>query len=160
MKKLVLIFAALITTFGLKAQTNTDDVAIVQSLWGKEKRAIVTDYMKLSSTEADGFWKQYDAYETARKTLGAERIALINDYVKNYGTLTDAKATELINKVSSNNISIEKLLLKTFKNMSKVISPVKAAQFIQLEKYFIMSIQMSIQDGLPFIGELDNEMKK
>jgi hypothetical protein len=160
MKKLVLIFAAFIITLSVKAQNNNDDVAIVQSLWGKEKRAIVTDYMKLSSTEEAGFWQQYDAYETSRKSIGQERIALINDYIKNYGTLTDVKATDLMNKFSANNIAMEKLLMKTFKSMSKVISPVKAAQFIQMEKYFILSIQMSVLDGLPFIGELESEMKK
>jgi hypothetical protein len=160
MKKLILIFAAFIITLGLKAQSTADDIAIVQSLWGKGKRDIVKDYMKLASAEEAGFWQQYDAYEAARKDLGKERILLIEDYVKNYGTLTDPKATELVNKVVANNIAIEKLQLKTFKSMSKVVSPVKAAQFIQLERYFILAIQMSIQDELPFIGELDDLMKK
>ena len=138
----------------LRAQTS-DDVTLVQSLWGMEKRAMVEEYMDLSPAEAPGFWSQYDAYEEARKSLGRERIGLINEYVENYGSLTDEKATELIKGAASNNIALQKLLQKTFKNMSKVISPVKAAQFVQLENYLMSMIQLSIQDELPFIGELE-----
>jgi hypothetical protein len=61
-----------------------------------------------------------------------------------------------MNKAIDNNIALQKLLQKTFKSMSKVIPPVKAAQFIQLENYFMVTLQMEIQEDLPFIGELED----
>ena len=141
-------------SFSLKAQSS-DDVGIIQSLWGMEKRAMVEEYMDLSPTEAPGFWVQYEAYEEARKALGRERIGLISEYVDNFGSLTNGKAAELVNGAAANNIALQKLLQKTFKKMSKVISPVKAAQFVQLENYLSNMILLSIQDELPFIGELE-----
>lgn len=143
-----------------KALAQNDEITLTQSIWGMEKRQIVTDYMKLTGAESAGFWKEYDVYEAARKTLGQERIMLINDYANNYNNMTDAKATELVKKVSANNIAMEKLQLKTFEKMSKVIAPVRAAQFIQLENYLINSIRITLQDSLPFIGELDKTKKK
>ena len=159
MKKINLVLVFIFAVITLKAQSK-DDIAIVQGLFGKEKRAVVEEYMKLSAAEAPGFWKVYDTYESQRKANGQQRIALINDYINNLSSLTDAKATELVSKIGQLNLSDDKLLLKTFKDMSKVVSPVKAAQFVQLEKYISASIQMAVQDNIPFIGELENEMNK
>jgi len=153
-KKVAFTCCILIASLISKAQTS-DDITLIQSLWGMEKRAIIEDYMNLSAEEETLFWSEYDIYEASRKELGKERISIINEYVENYGSLSDEKASELMNKVITNNIAIQKLAKKTFKRMSKSISAVKAAQFIQLENYFVTSIQMYLQENLPFIGELE-----
>jgi len=158
MKNIFFTCCILVTSLIVKAQSS-DDINLVQSLWGMEKKAIVEEYMDLSAEEESLFWTEYDVYETSRKELGKERIAIINAYVENFESLSDEKATELMNKAIANNIAIQKLAKKTFKKLSKSISPVKAAQFIQLENYFIISIQMYLQENLPFIGELENLME-
>jgi len=155
MKKIPIMCCLLLIGFFVKAQSS-DDVALVQSLWGLEKRAIVEEYMDLSPAEETAFWTEYEAYEASRKELGKERIAIISEYVGSFEDLTDEKASELMTKAIANNIAIQKQMKKTFKRMSKSVSPVKAAQFIQLENYFITSIQMYLQETLPFIGELED----
>lgn len=155
MKKISLSVCLLFAGFFVIAQSS-DDVALVQNLWGMEKRAIVEEYMDLSSGEETAFWTEYDAYEASRKELGKERFSIISEYVGNFDTLNDEKATELMTKAIANNIAIQKLAKKTFKRMSKSVSPVKAAQFIQLENYFTTTIQMYLQETLPFIGELED----
>jgi hypothetical protein len=157
MKKLVILCLLALLAPGIKAQTS-DEISMIQSLWGMEKRAIVEQYMPLVPTEKAAFWAEYDAYEVARKELGKQRILIISEYVENYGSLTNEKATELMNKAIGNNIALQKLSQKTFKNLSKVIPAVKAAQFIQLENYFATVLQMDIQESLPFIGELQEKM--
>ena len=87
--------------------------------------------------------------------LGQDRIKILSDYAKNYGSLTGEKATELINGAYSNNIAIQKLLKKTFRKMSKNIDAVKVAKFIQLENYFLLMIQMNIQESIPFVDEFE-----
>jgi hypothetical protein len=155
MKKPLIAFCILLISPIANAQS-TDDIDLIQSLWGMEKRAIIEEYMDLSAEEETSFWAEYEAYETSRKELGKDRITIINEYVENYGSLSDEKATELMNEVIANNIAIQKLAKKTFKKLSKSISPVKAAQFIQLENYFVTSIQLYLQENLPFIGELED----
>ena len=110
--------------------------------------------MDLSEAQAAAFWPEYEAYELSRKELGKERVAILSDYAKNYGSLTPEIATELINKAAANNIAIQKLLKKTFKKMSKAIDAVTVAKFIQLENYFLIMIQMTIQESIPFVDEI------
>lgn len=40
--------------------------------------------------------------------------------------------------------------------MSKKIGPVKAAQFYQFENYLNNVINLSIQESIPFVGELED----
>ncbi len=153
MRKLFAFGFMFVLALGVKAQT-TDDIAFFQSIWGMEKRSIVESYMELSSADATAFWPEYEAYETARKELGKERVMILSDYAENYGSLTGEKATELINKSVKNNIAIQKLLKKTFKKMSRSVDAVTVAKFIQLENYFLVMIQMSIQESIPFVDEI------
>ena len=142
----------LLLALGLKAQT-TDEISFYQSIWGMEKKAIVESYMDLSEADATSFWPEYEAYEVTRKELGQEKVSIISDYAKNYGSLTGEVAKDLIHRGAANNIAIQKLLKKTFNKLSKTIDPVTAAKFVQLENYFIVMIQMSIQESIPFIDE-------
>ena len=154
MKNLFAISVVLLITMGAKAQT-TDDIAFFQSIWGMEKRAIVESYMDLSEADATAFWPEYEAYEVSRKELGQERVMILEDYAKNYATLSAEKAKELINKTVANNIAYQKLLKKTFKKMSKSVDADTVAKFVQLENYFITMIQMTIMENIPFV--IDNK---
>lgn len=155
MKKLIFTCFILLTSLSTKAQSS-DDVQFYQSIWGMEKRAIVESAMfDLTAEEEAAFWSGYEAYEEARKELGQERVGILTDYAENYGSFSEDQATDLINRAFANNVSLQKLLKSTFKKMSKSVDAVKVAKFIQLENYFMLMIQMDIQDSIPFIDELD-----
>lgn len=159
MKKAILLSAFLLAAMILKAQPTVDEINLIQSAYGMEKRAIVEQYMKLTDAEATGFWKVYDEYEATRKEYGKRRVNNIVDYANNYANLTDEKASELIKKSLENQISFTKLQESTFKKMTKVISAKRAAQFIQLENYLETVIRLNIADDIPMIGELDDTRK-
>jgi Spy/CpxP family protein refolding chaperone len=159
MKKVILLSLCLFASVILRAQPTTDEIGLIQSAYGMEKRAIVEKYMKLTEAEATGFWKVYEAYEVSRKELGKKRFSTIVDYANNYANLTDAKATELVKQAMNIQMSISKLQQSTFSKMAKVISPKRAAQFIQLENYLETVIRLNITDDIPFIGELDDLRK-
>lgn len=161
MKNLILSFIVVFFFYNLSAQTETaTDNALIMDMWGKEKREIVTDYMQLTPAEAAPFWKAYEEYEVSRVKLGKERLSILNDYDLNYEKMDGKIATDLINRGIDNNIAIQKLLRKTYKSMSKSVSPVRAAQFLQLENYLFTAIQMNVQDNIPFIGELNDSMER
>jgi hypothetical protein len=136
------------------AQAN-DDVQILQSIYGKEKRDVVTLMMNLNDADGAKFWPIYDAYEVERKKLGAERLAIIDEYAKNYSSLTDAKADELMARIFKNDLSVDKLHKSYYAKVKKAISPMKAAQFFQIEVYLQNQIRAAISDSLPFIGEFN-----
>ena len=86
MKKVsVFLFSLLLSSIAF-AQSTKEEVDIIQSVLGKEKKALVAEFLKLEAgPKTDAFWKLYDEYETERKALGKERIALLEKYASTYG---------------------------------------------------------------------------
>ena len=160
MKKAILLSTFMLAAMIVSAQVTVDEINLIQSAYGMEKRAIVEQYMKITDAEAAGFWKVYDEYEAQRKEYGKQRVANIVDYANNYANLTDEKATELIKKAAANQKTFTKLQESTFKKLTKVVSAKRAAQFIQLENYLENVIRVQITSNIPFIGELDGIRKK
>jgi len=158
MKKILFVLSL---AFGLNAvaQTSVDEINLIQNLYGKSKADVVEEYLNLSDAQAAAFKPIYDKYETERKTLSKQKILILEDYGKNYATLSDAKATELTSKNLKYNQESEKLLAKTHSKLVKVIGGINAAKFVQLEQYLQVTIRAEIQDVIPFIGELDKAKK-
>lgn len=141
----------------VNAQVSKDEIQIVQSIWGMEKRAIVSEYMKFTEAEVTKFSPLYDAYTAEYKKLGEQRILIISEYAQNYATLTDEKADELTQRLLKNNTAIDKLQLKYYNKMKTAISAKRAAQFLQLEIYIQTMLRAELQNNIPFIGELDKK---
>src|SRR6185295_1775710 len=95
MKNLLTVLVIAVSTTAFAQSTMKEDGDIIQGVYGKSKKELVMSFMYLTGTNADAFWKLYDEYETERKALGHQRVALIDDYAKHYETFTDAKADEL-----------------------------------------------------------------
>jgi hypothetical protein len=149
-----LIIFSLFTSLAV-AQTAKDDVAIIQSAFGKEKEELVKKYMTIPVELDAAFWSTYDQYEEERKGLGREKIAIIDEYVKNYEGLDDKKAAELMTRKLKLGESYGKMQKKYFDSMSKIIGGRNAAKFFQLEDYLENIIRLGIQESIPFIDELD-----
>jgi hypothetical protein len=140
MKKLLILSAVCFTMFA-SAQSNKED--------------IVADFIKLEGAQKDAFWKLYDDYETERKQLGQKRIALLEKYAKNYMSLDDATTTQTIKETVSLAAQNDKLIASYHKKMEKAAGAKAAAQFYQIEAYFLSVIRVAILESIPFIGELD-----
>jgi hypothetical protein len=76
------------------AQSNKEDVDLIQSIFGKEKKELVQAYMTIPRHRVLKFWSLYDTYETARKKLGQERIKIIEEYATHYDKLDSKKASD------------------------------------------------------------------
>ena len=49
------------------AQSNKEDVEIIQNMFGKQKKELIQAYMTIPEDKKAGFWTLYDQYETDRK---------------------------------------------------------------------------------------------
>lgn len=154
MKQLLILAALFVSSVGF-AQSNTEDIDLIQSLYGMEKKAIVADFIALSGDQADAFWGLYDAYEMERKSLGKERIALLEKYAYHYSSLDDATTDALIKEMNSLGAKTDKLISKYYGKMKKSAGVKSAAQFVQIEAYLLSVTRASILENIPFIGELD-----
>lgn len=153
MKKLLTLVALFLTTVAF-AQSNKEDVDLIQSIYGKEKKAIVAEFIDLKAEQKDAFWKLYDEYETKRKELGRKRIAVLEKYAANYGTMDEASTAKIIDETAALGLQTDKLISTYQKKIQKVAGAKAAGQFFQLEAYFLSVIRVAIFENIPFIGEL------
>ena len=154
MKKLLVIAALLVSAAGF-AQSNKEDVDFIQSIFGKEKKVIVADFIQLEGAQKDAFWKLYDEYEVKRKQYGQQRISLLERYANSYMTLDDATTDKLVNEMMTLSVNNDKLIKTYYAKIKKASGIKSAAQFVQIESYFLSVIRASILENIPMIGELN-----
>ncbi|SMO54465.1 hypothetical protein [Solitalea koreensis] len=159
MKKILLGLLNLLFATGLFAQSNKEDIELMQAVFGKDKKELVKQYMELNKADSAKFWVLYDQYENGRKALGTERIHLLQEYARDYDKLNDQKATALTEKNFAINSKVNQLQQTYFKKFTATIGGLKAAKFFQLENYIENAIRLSIQNEIPFIGELEMHKK-
>ena len=109
MKKLLLIAACALFTVSVKAQNTTDEIKLIQSQYGMDKKQLIVENMKFTEEESSKFWPIYDKYETERMKLGQMRADEIMGFAKNYDSMTNEKATELVNATLENHMAFSKL---------------------------------------------------
>lgn len=149
MKKITLLLLAVFTFAFANAQSDKEEIDLMQSIFGMEKKAMVSEFVTVDPAQADAFWAIYDEYETACKELGVKRIRLFDQYVTNYETLTPEAADKWTAEVIDLGKATDKLILTYYKKIKKVTNPVVALQFYQLESYILSAIRVSVLESLP-----------
>jgi hypothetical protein len=81
----------------------------------------------------------------------------LENYAKNYTTLTDEQSDDLVKAILKNDKANIDLQEKYYKKMKKVIGSTKAAQFLQMESYFQTQIRSEVQEAIPFIGQIERK---
>ena len=157
MMKTLLTFALLMFSCFVFAQSNKEEVDLVQSVFGMEKKAIVAEFIKLEGAQKDAFWTAYDEYEAKRKDLGKKRIDLLNKYAANYASLDDATTDGIIKDVIRLQGETDQLIATYYNKVKKGSGVKAAAQFYQIEGYILSKIRAEIMENIPLIGELESK---
>lgn len=155
MKKLILVSLIAVFAFAAKAQSKTDEITLIQSTYGMEKKDLIAKHMKIDASKTDLFWQMYDEYEVARKEIGVKRANNIIAYAEKYENLTNVDADALIKASMEVQADFVKLWDKTYKIMAKSLSSVTAAQFIQAEMFLENTVRQELSLEIPMIGEFD-----
>lgn len=155
MKNLILILVTAVFALASKAQSNSEEITLLQSIYGMEKRDLIAMHIKIEVTQSDLFWQLYDEYEIARKEIGIKRTSNINDYAKKYENLTNEDADALLKASMEVQKGFINLWDKTYKKMAILISPVTVAQFIQAEMFLENMIRQEFSMDIPLIGEFE-----
>jgi hypothetical protein len=149
MKKLTFLFIAIFAFAFVNAQSNKEEIELVQSVFGMEKKAIINEFVKVDAAQKDAFWALYDEYETKRKDLGKRRVELLEQYAENFDKLTNETADNWTSEVIKLSAKTDDLLVTYYKKIKKVTNPVTALQFYQVEGYILSGIRVSILEELP-----------
>ena len=110
MKKVVFIIALVAFSSSLMAQSSQEEVDMLQSVFGMEKKAIVAEFVTVEGAQADAFWTLYDEYEVKRKELGQRRVALLESYAKTYDSMNDASTEVMLKEMIALQSNSDKLI--------------------------------------------------
>jgi hypothetical protein len=151
MKKYILIIAALFLASFAYTQSNKEEVDLYQAAFGKDKKAVVADFVKPSPAQKDAFWKLYDEYETQRKDLGKQRIELLKQYANQYQTMTGEQADAWTKKVIELQKKTDGLIVTYYGKVKAISDGLVATQFYQIENYILTAIRAQLLQNIPFL---------
>jgi hypothetical protein len=128
----LIVAAAPLASIAQDVAASADEQVLLKRVQ-TDKRGIYADYLKLTDAESKAFWPVYDEYETQLKKIDDRYMAMINDYVSKYDTLTDAQAADMLKE----RLAIDRKRLdlkdKYMQRIAKVLPGTKALRFAQLE---------------------------
>ena len=133
------------------AQAEEDEVQLFQTMYGMEKRSLISEAMELSGDQEKAFWPVYEEFEKERRAVRKDRIALIKEYMEKYTTATDEQLDVIAKKALANESAFTKLESSYYDKMKKVAGSGVAFRWMQVERYLNTSIRAAIQDELPFM---------
>ena len=154
MKKVIFMIAFLFLSSAGMAQSNKEEIDLMQSVFGMEKKEFVSSFIQLEGTQGDTFWQLYDEYETERKELGKKRIALLEKYAESYASLDEATTGEILGEMMSLQTGTDKLISSYAKKIKKEVDVKTAAQFYQIEGYILSKVRTEILENIPVIGNM------
>jgi hypothetical protein len=126
-------------------------VELFRSDGRKQAASLVGQGMQLSADEAVVFWPVYKRYEADYSKLGDDKVALIKDFAANYNQMTDAKATELVNRAFDLQDRSARLKKKYYLEFAKALPALKAARWVQIENQIERLIDLQVAAQLPLI---------
>ena len=154
MKKIIMLALFAIGTIYSNAQQTKYEIAILQSAYGIQKRDLVAKFMDVSEAQSATFWSLYEEYEVARKAIGTKRANNILEYAKKYDEINDENVQNMVKVSMDVHKEFDALWEKTYKKMSKALSPKTAAKFYQLELYLENMVRTELSESIPMIDEL------
>ena len=151
-----LLFVAALAAAPLCAQTKpaaapADNMQILREKLKADKKLLVAANMQLTEAEAKKFWPVYDAYQQELHKLNDQIAMLLVGYAKefNAGTLTDAKASALLDQA----LAIEDAELKgkraLVKKVRAVLPGIKATRYVQIENKVRALVKYEIAGEVP-----------
>jgi outer membrane biogenesis lipoprotein LolB len=147
-----------------QAPTNSDEARayfeVLRSDFNTTKIRTLNQVMKLTPAEADKFWPIYRSYEKDLAAVGDRKLALIQEFMAHHraGTLTDQNSREMAVQWLQNAQDRLDLWKKYHQQISAAVSPIRAAQFLQVENQMAIFVDLNIASEMPVIGE--KQMKK
>jgi hypothetical protein len=116
-----------------------------------KKTAILTELMQLSDEQAEKFWPIYRDYDYELQTLNDRKLAGIQEYAKNYQSMTDQKADELANLALDLEYQRNYIKGYYYEKIRDQLGGIIAARFLQIENQMLMVLDLQISSSLPIV---------
>jgi hypothetical protein len=136
------------------AQDKAADVTDMQALRAalkSDKKAFVASVMKLSDVEGKRFWPIYDSYQRNLEVTSRRRVVAVEALLFHDKPMTNLSAKNLITELMAVD-EAEVKARRTLRNrVMRVLPPLKAARYLQLEDKFLAVQEYDIASTVPLI---------
>ena len=151
MKRIILVITLVLYAFLTQAQTSDDYIELARDILKTEKKAAIAEGMDLSDVEITPFWELYNEYNSKLSQTQNQRVALIKNYAKNYETMTDDKADEIMKSFFKYQQDIVKLRKSYYGRFKKILPAAKATRYFQLENKIQALVDAELAMQIPLI---------
>jgi len=132
------------------ALTNTD-IQLLRSDLQADKNKVIADTMQFTDAESSAFWPVYRDYVRDQQKIGDERLEVIKDYAKNYDSMNDDKARDMVQRMI--NVEDETLNLREdyWPKFMKALGAKRAAKFYQIDNRITLMVNLQLASAIPLI---------
>jgi len=109
------------------------DVQLLRKDVRSQKKQIVAANLELSDAEAVKFWPVYDRYTADLSKIYDTKLALVEEYMDHYTTMTGELAENYIRRRAAVEQDVMQLRLKYVPEFRRVLSGRETALFFQIE---------------------------
>jgi hypothetical protein len=131
------------------AQSKTDEAEINRANIEAQKKEIVAANMQLTDAESKVFWPVYNEYQRQMKAINDKLAAVIQDFAKNYNTMTDAKAGEILKGYLATEKERLALKEKYVPKFKKVLPMIKVTRYYQIENKLEAMVRFALVKQIP-----------
>jgi len=158
MKTLIAIVASFILFApGMRAQSNDKplvsdtEIQLIRSDLQADKHDIIADTMEFTEPESKAFWPVYRNYALDQQKIGDKLVQLIQEYAKQYDSMTDAQAKDMTDrfiKIQEDSLNLKKSYWKKF---DKALGPKRTAKFYQVDNRLSLIVMFQLTSEIPLI---------
>jgi hypothetical protein len=134
------------------SKTNIDqEIKLMRKDVRAEKSKVMLNALGLNADQTAKFLPIYKDFQAQLAKLNDLREANVREYAKNYDTMTDNKADELVNQAISYYKKRTDLVANYYDKIRTALGTGTAARFVQAESMLDNIIDLQIQSNLPLI---------
>ena len=142
------------TTASKDSQTVSEqDVKLLRQDLRSQKKQLIAANLTLTDAESTKFWPVYDQFSAEMTTLGDQKLALIKEYAKGFGSLTDTQAQSLLNRSLALDEAVTQLRIKYVPSINNVLPGTKTATFFQMERRISALIDLQVASQIPLVQD-------
>lgn len=127
-------------------------VELLRSNVQSAKTEVLTETMQLNDAQSAKFWPIYREYNVKLQALNDKKLAGIQQYAKEYDTMTDPQADDLAKLVLQMEDQRNELKKAYYEKFRTALGGIIAARWLQVENQLLMVIDLQIASSLPVVS--------
>jgi len=127
------------------------DIQLLRSDVQASKNQIIADTMQFTDAESGAFWPIYRDYTRDQQVIGDDRVQLIKDYARNYDSMDDPKAKDMVQRMINIEDRILNLREDYWPKFMKALGAKRAAKFYQVDNRLSLIVTLQLTSAIPLI---------